>query len=127
MNALVKSAYSAWLGGNRQTLCKSLVRNGARAVRVGGDHSDKANRCIINGGKCVGYYAVLTDYDAKTDTFGVGWKQRIPAAHVDEIAFSDSVSQLIDALEQLARAFLPNDALCHPAGDAGGAHRGLSK
>lgn len=55
-------------------------------VRDGNDHSGKVNRCVDEDGKCVGYYAILINYDETDDTFCVGWQQRIPANQVDVIA-----------------------------------------
>lgn len=84
-------------GGKRLTLCKSLVKTVA-TIRDGRDHSDKANRCIVKDGECVGYYAVLTDYNESSDTFCVGWKQRVPSAQVDEVALYDALSKLIELI-----------------------------
>lgn len=114
------------LASKRLALCKSLVKSGARTVRDGADHSEKVNRCIVEGGKCVGYYAVLIDYDETTDTFCVGWKQRVPAAQVDEIARFDAISKIITLLQSLASA-LPTDNQAHltAAGGTGGAQKGL--
>lgn len=93
---------------SRLALCKSLVKSGVRTVRDGADHSKKVNRCIVEGGKCVGYYVVLIDYDETTDTFCIGWKQRVPAAQVDEIALFDAISQIITLVQSMESALPPN-------------------
>jgi hypothetical protein len=80
----------ALLGSIRLALCKSLVKSVA-TIRDGKDHSEKANRCMVITGECVGYYSVLIDYDETSDTFCVGWKQRVPAAQVDEIVLFDAL------------------------------------
>jgi hypothetical protein len=80
---------------NRDQLCRSLVRSGARTVRDGWDHSQSASRCIA-GGKCVGFYAVLTDYDSQSDMFNRGM---IKASHVDEVGVFDSIMGLIGCLK----------------------------
>lgn len=95
------------LGDKRLSLCKSLVKRVA-TIRDGIDHSEKANRCIVKGGECVGYYAVLIDYDETSDTFCVGWKQRVPAAQVDEVALFDFLSQAIGLINNPARSLSPN-------------------
>jgi hypothetical protein len=100
MTAKQPSDYSE--ASQRVALCQSLVRSGARVVRDGGDHSDKVNRCIAKSGECVGYYAVLIDYDEASDTFRVGWQQRIPAAWVDEVAMHDAISMITPLLISLA-------------------------
>lgn len=97
-------------GSKRLALCNSMVRSGARTVRYGADHSEKVNRCIVEGGKCVGYFAVLIDYEETSDTFCIGWKQRVPAGKVDEIALFDAISQTIILLQSVASALPPNDA-----------------
>lgn len=101
-------AFKELLGGKRLALCRSLVNSGARTVRDGADHSEKANRCIVEGGKCVGYYAVLTDYEETSDTFCIGWRQRVAANQVDEIALFDILSQMITRLLSAVDALPPN-------------------
>lgn len=81
----------------RTNLCKSLVKT-VSIIRDGQDHSDKANRCMVETGQCIGYYAVLIDYDEDSDTFCVGWQQRVPAAHVDKVAFFDAMEKLISIM-----------------------------
>lgn len=68
-------------------------------MRDGADHSAKANRCIVQDLGCVGYYVILSDYDAETDTFGVGWKRRVPAAQVDEVAVFDITAKALEAVD----------------------------
>lgn len=86
---------------NREALCISLVRSGVATVRDNADHSAKPNRCMVESGACVGYYTLLSDYDAGTDTFGTGWKQRVPASTVDTVALWDLMELFKKLLQHL--------------------------
>lgn len=93
----------------REALCRKMVRNGAHVVRDGVDHSNNASQCRVddgNGGtKCVGYYCVLSDYDAVTDTFGGGYQKRIPASQVDGIGLIESMAELATTLAKSKSQF----------------------
>jgi hypothetical protein len=90
----------------RKALCESLVKSGVKTIRDGNDHSDKASRCMVEGGICVGFYAILIDYDPVTDTFGIGWKQRIPSKQVDEVAVFDALNNSRLGLESALNDFV---------------------
>jgi len=63
---------------------KSLIGKVATIID-GGNHSEKPNRT----GGCNGYYAVLIKYIEENDEFMIGWKQWVPAVHVDTVKAID--------------------------------------
>ena len=85
--------------GDRTSFCRSLVHAGVQVVRDGKDHSAAVNRCLAEDGKCVGTYEVLCDYDAASDTFAIGWKQRVPAEQVEDVAAFDVGVKFLNAFE----------------------------
>lgn len=87
----------------RVEFCRSLVWAGAQVVRDGADHSQRANRCLVDGGACVGYYTVLTGYDEGTDSFRSGGAGQIPAGQVDAVAEWDAWEQALAALKGMRR------------------------
>jgi hypothetical protein len=70
-------------------------------LEKGGNSHNLANRCMVADGTCIGYYAVLSDYDEKDDSFCIGHNQRIPSAKVEKVAFCDAMDRLIEVAQKV--------------------------